>query len=304
MSHDKSTSQTLGTAIVLALSQGLPPSIGHPVASAISFVLGNRTFSRTFRAISMNQWVAHDGKLTARELRRAIRKVYQHQGRALYDFYHNLDRPLEIQKMVRLNPSFEKMMQECMSENQKQGTLMLMPHLSGFNPCGLYMTQLGFKFLTLSLHDPNKAYAWENEIRNKRGMEVVPLTMEAMQLARQRLQNGGTVLTGVDRPSEPSNYHPKFFGREASLPVAYVKLALKTGARVFGIGFHTMEDHTCVVDASPQIEMDRLDDPHEELIHNSEKVLKVIEGFIRKDPSQWMMFLPVWPEAMKEIPVI
>ncbi|PKN89904.1 MAG: hypothetical protein CVU45_05275, partial [Chloroflexi bacterium HGW-Chloroflexi-7] len=175
MKYSDSTSQTLGTAAILALSQGLPNFIGHPVAAALSYLAGNRVFSPTFRAISLNQWVAHDGKLTARQLRQTIRKVYQNQGKALYDFYHNLDRPEEIQKFVRLTPAFEKMMQECMTGELKQGTLMLMPHLSGFNLSGLYLAQRGFKFLTLAIPNPNTGYAWQNKLRNDRGMEVVPL---------------------------------------------------------------------------------------------------------------------------------
>ena len=304
MNYDDSASQTLGTAAILALSQSLPNSIGHPVAAVISYLAGNRVFSPTFRAISINQWIAHDGTLTARQVRQAIRKVYQNQGRALYDFYHNLDRPDEIKKFVKLTPAFEKMMNECMSGELKQGTLMLMPHLSGFNLSGLYLAQLGFKFLTLAIPNPNRGYAWQNKLRNDRGMEVVPLNMEALQHARQRLHSGGTVLTGIDRPIDEPDLEPMFFGRKAALPVAYVKLALKTNARVFVLGFQTLKDNTIVVDVSPQVEFEQRDDAHEELIYNAEKVLKIAEQFIRLDPSQWMMFLPVWPDAKNEVPTI
>jgi KDO2-lipid IV(A) lauroyltransferase len=304
MKYDDSTPQTLGTAAILALSQSLPNFIGHPVAAFFSFLAGNRVFSPTFRAISLNQWVAHDGKLSARQLRQAIRKVYQNQGKALYDFYHNLDRPDEIRKFVRLTPEFEKMMHECMSSDSERGTLMLMPHLSGFNMGGLYLAHLGFKFLTLAIPNPNKGYAWQNKLRNDRGMEVVPLSMEAMQQARQRLQSGGTVATGIDRPIDQSDQQPQFFGRKAALPVAYVKLALKTNARVFVLGFETLADSTIVVDVSPQVEFEHRKDAHDELVCNAEKVLKIAEEFIRLDPSQWMMFLPVWPEAKNEVPKI
>lgn len=304
MHYDDSTPQTLGTAAILALSQGLPTFLGHPVAAAISYMAGNRVFSPTFRAISLNQWVAHDGKLTRRQLRQAIRKVYQNQGKALYDFYHNLDRPDEIRRFVKLTPDFEKMMHECMSSEPKRGTLLLMPHLSGFNSGGLYLAQLGFKFLTLAIPNPNRGYAWQNKLRNDRGMEVVPLNMEAMQHARQRLQSGGTVCTGIDRPIDASEYDTIFFGRKTSLPVAYVKLALKTNARVFVIGFQTMDDSTIVVDVSPQVEFEHFEDAHQELVVNAEKVLKIAEQFIRLDPSQWMMFLPVWPDAKNEVPAI
>jgi len=304
MAYDDSTSQTLGTAIVLAIGQGLPSIIGHPVAAAISYVIGNRYLSPTFRAISVNQWVAHDGKLTPRALRQKIRQVYQNQGRALYDFYHNLDRPKELNKYIKLTPGFREMMDECMSGKMKRGTLMLMPHLSGFNLGGLYLAHLGFKFLTLAIPNPNRGYEWQNQLRNSRGMEVMPMSISSLHLARQRLQEGGTVLTGVDRPMEESGYYPEFFGRPAPLPVAYVKLALKTKARIKVIGFQSLKDYSCVVDASPEIKLKRYDDPHEELVRNAEEVLKVIENYIRMEPTQWMMFLPVWPEIEKEMPRI
>ena len=304
MSYDDDRSQALGTALILAISQGLPPFIGHPVAAALSYVIGNRLLSPTFRAISQNQWVAHDGKLTPAQLKQKIRQVYQNQGRLLYDFYHNLDRPAEIKKLVTLSPSFQKMMQECQTGNNKQGTLLLMPHVSGFNLAGLYLAQIGFHFLSLAIPNPNRGYAWQNKIRNERGMEVIPMDLEGISLARKRLQSGGAVLTGVDRPWENSDHRPMFFGRPAELPVAYIKLALRTNARVFGVGFRCNPDHSCLIDLSPQIEMESCDDPNQELLINAEKVLKVLEGFIRVDPTQWMMFLPVWPGVEKEIPKI
>jgi phosphatidylinositol dimannoside acyltransferase len=303
MSYTDSTSQTLGTAMILALSQSMPVPIGRPVASVISYILSNRFLIPTYRAVCLNQWVVHGGKLRPRELRRVVRQVYQNQGRALYDFYHNLDRPHELRRMTVLTPSFQTLMDECMSGKRKQGTLMLMPHLSGFNLSGLAVAQQGFKFLTLALPNPNRGYAWQNQLRNDRGMEVLPMTFETLRLARERLQSGGTVLTGVDRPIENADLNPTFFGKPAPLPVAYVKLALRTGARVVVLGFQTSKDHY-IVDASPQIELEGMPDAHEELLTNAQKVLKVIEQFILLDPSQWMMFLPVWPEVHKEIPLL
>ena len=304
MSYDDDKTQTLGTALILAISHGLPPVIGHPVAAALSYVIGNRYFSPTFRAISQNQWVAHDGKLTPQQLRHKIRQVYQNQGRLLYDFYHNLDRPDEINKLVSLSASFQKMVDECKSGRMKQGTLLLMPHVSGFNLAGLYLAKIGFRFLSLAIPNPNHGYAWQNKIRNDRGMEVIPMDLKGISIARKRLQRGGVVLTGVDRPWENTDHHPLFFGRPAELPVAYIKLALRTNARVFGVGFRTRPDHSCVVDLSPQIEMESSDDPNRELLLNAEKVLKVLEAFIRVDPTQWMMFLPVWPGVQQEMPTI
>jgi len=304
MTNSDSTTQTLGTASILALSQGLPPFIGHPVAALVAYFLGNRVLSPTFRAIMANQWVANDGRFSARELRQAIRRVYQQQGRSLYDFYHNLDRPREISRLGEISNKFRALIEECKAGRRKRGTLLLMPHLAGFNVSGFRLVQLGFKFLTLAVPNPNRGYLWQNQLRNARGMEVLPMNMEALQLARQRLQAGGVVLTGVDRPHHESAYSPKFFGRPAALPVAYIKLALKTDAEVVLVNFHTQKNGISTADITDPILLDHRPDSHEELVINAEKILKVIEGFIRVDPTQWMMFLPVWPEAETEVPRI
>jgi KDO2-lipid IV(A) lauroyltransferase len=304
MAHEDTTTQTLGTAFVLAFSRSLSPLVGRPIAAAIALLVGNRFLSPTFNAISINQWVAHNGKLTSRELRQKIRQVYQNQARALFDFYHHLDHPEEMAKQIKLTTGFRTFMDECMSGKRKRGTLMLMPHLSGFNLGGLYLAHLGFKFLTLAIPNPNRGYLWQNELRNARGMEVVPMSMASMQLARKRLQAGGTVLTGADRPLGDTDKKPTFFGRAASLPVAYVKLALKTGARVVVVGFQNLRDHSCVVDVSPEVVFERNVNPEQELLRNAEKILKIIEKYIRMDPTQWMMFLPVWPDAKSEMPRI
>jgi lauroyl/myristoyl acyltransferase len=281
MKSEYLASSTLGTALTLALSQGLPPFIGYPVASLISYIAANQVMSPVKQAIRLNQWVAHDGKLNRKELRKAVRQVFQQQGRALYDFYHNLDRPKEVRRLVKLTPKFTSLVEDC--KEARQGTLLLIPHLSGFNIGGLLLEQMGFHFLTLSIPNPPRDYQWQNRIRNDRGMEVLPMSISSLHLARERLQAGGTVLTGIDRPHPESGYTPLFFGRPAALPVAYIKLALRTGAR-------------------DQIMLEKIIEPREEMLVNAQKVLKIAEAFIRLDPHQWAMFNPLWPEAESELP--
>lgn len=292
-------SDSFGTALSYLVSQ-LPRFIGYPLADMLGHMAANDVMSPGHRAVRLNQWMAHDGKISPRKLRQVVRCVYYNQARAVYDFYHFLNRPAEVQKLVCLTPKFSAMMQEC--NRGKRGTLLLMPHLTGFNLGGLLLPQLGFKFLTLSFPNPTRGYRWQNQLRNEHGMEVEPMTVSAWQRARERLQQGGTVLTGVDRPSGETEYMPMFFGRPAELPVAYTKLALSTDARMFVIGFQTKEDRTSLIDVSDEVEMEQRDDPHEEMRVNAEKVLREVERFIRMDRSQWVMFLPVWPQVEAELP--
>jgi lauroyl/myristoyl acyltransferase len=53
---------------------------------------------------------------------------------------------------------------------------------------------------------------------------------------------------------------------------------------------------------SDPIEMQAHPDREREIIQNAEAVLSVAEGFIRMAPEQWTMTLPVWPEALAQVP--
>lgn len=291
--------EAFGTALSYLISQ-TPPFIGYRLADLIAHFSANDVMSPGHRAMRVNQWVAHGGKISPRRLRQVVRQAYYNQGRAIYDFYHYLNHPDKVRRLVSLTPRFQQMMDEAKQE--KQGTLLLIAHTAGFNLGGLLLPLLGFKFLSLAIANPSRGYRWQNELRNEHGMEVVPMSVSNWQLARERLQAGGTVQTGVDRPMGEVKYSPTFFGRPSALPVAYTKLALTTGARVFVAGFHTNPDRTCVIDASEQVYMEKRDDPHEEMIVNAEKVLHEVEKFICHDPTQWVMFFPVWPEADAELP--
>jgi lauroyl/myristoyl acyltransferase len=292
-------SDSFGTALSYAISQ-MPTFIGYPLADLIGHFAANDVMSPGHRAMRVNQWVAHGGKISPRKLRQLVRQVYYNQGRAIYDFYHYLNHPEKVRRMVSLTPQFKQMMDEAMQG--KQGTLLLIAHTAGFNLGGLVLPLLGYKILSLAIANPSRGYRWQNQLRNQHGMEVVPMSVSSWQRARERLQAGGMVQTGVDRPQGEVIYSPMFFGRPAALPVAYTKLALTTGAKVFVAGFHTNPDRTCVIDVSEQVQMEKRDDPHVEMLVNAEKVLREVEKFILRDPTQWMMFLPVWPQAGAELP--
>ena len=290
---------SLSTALAINLSQGLPSSVGYPVAKVIALALSNRFRSPLVKAVRLNQWIAHDRKLNRRELNQAVNRVFLNQARALYTFYHYLDRYERVKQLVSISAKMRYLMDT--SNQGGQGTMMLIPHLSGFDLGGLLLGRMGFKYLTLSYPNPPRGYEWQNQMRNERGEEVMPMSFQSTQLARERLQAGGTVLTGIDRPYPGAGYFPRFFGLPAELPVAYIKLALRTKARVFVVAFQTLADQTFEIDASDEIPLQSQADARAELEDNASRVLAAAEGFIRRNPAAWAMFYPVWPAIAAEI---
>jgi len=292
------TQGSLSTAIAINLSQSFPSFIGYPLSRLIAKGLSLRYFNPLVKAVRLNQWIVHDRKINRRELNQAVSQVFLHQAYSLYTFYHNLDRPEKVKQLVTISPKMKYLMET--SNRGGQGTLMVIPHLSGFDLGGLLLGRMGFKFLTLSYPNPPRGYEWQNQIRNERGLEVMPMSFQSTQLARERLQQGGTVLTGIDRPYPGTGYFPQFFGYPADLPVAYIKLALRAKARVFVVAFQSLADHTYEIDASDEITLLNHEDPRKELTDNATRVLSAAEVFIRRNPAAWAMFYPVWPELSKE----
>ncbi len=293
------TQGSIGTIIAMKLSQACPSKIGYAIAGYIAGVIATRWWNPVVQAVRLNQAVIHDFKLGYHRLNRAVRRVFVCQSRSLYNFYHYLDRIDRIQELVRISPAMQKLMDE--SNKGGRGTMLLIPHLCGFDLGGLLLASKGYKFLTLSYPNPPKGYEMQNKLRTDRGEEVMPMSFESTRLARERLQAGGTVLTGIDRPHPGSGYHPLFFGHPAELPVAYVKLALKTNARVHVVAFQNLKNLTYEIDASEEIPLIPMDDPKEELEANAARILKMAEVYIRKNPASWAMFYPVWPELETRI---
>jgi len=120
----------------------------------------------------------------------------------------------------------------------------------------------------------------------------------ALRQALRHLRQGGIVLTGIDRPVPAPRVCPRFFGRPAALPTHHVSLAVKAGVPVMFMVPVLRSDGKYHVQTSEAIEMVHHPDRATEEILNAERVLGVAERFIRKDPQQWSISLPVWPQAL------
>jgi KDO2-lipid IV(A) lauroyltransferase len=174
-------------------------------------------------------------------------------------------------------------------------------HLCSFD---LALQAVGLKGLSvhaLSAEQPGGGYRWQNRMRKQSGVEIIPASTASLRQAIVRLKNGGSVLTGLDRPVAGSKYRPRFFNRPASLPAHHIFLALKASVPVYMFASFIDPRGTYRVTASGPINMRPFEDHTVEMVRNAEAVLEVAEDFIRQAPQQWSMFYPVWPEVLGEV---
>jgi lauroyl/myristoyl acyltransferase len=289
-----------GIGIVLALGKIIPPKTGYRLGEKIARIIVSFRNNPMVKAVRANQWVVSGKKLDTRQLDEITLKTFQHTANCLYDLYHNLPHPEQIMNMVSMSPKLIGLLNKSLSA--KKGTIILAPHMSNFDMAGRAMALHGFPILVLSYPQPPGGYQWQNKMRQEYGIEIAPMSFESLRSARERLKNGGLVLTGMDRPMQTSNHCPNFFGYPAPVPVTYVSLASMTRSNMVVASCIGTGQGSYMVDCSDIIQFIPHEDKNVEFIINAERVIQEAEKFISTAPDQWSMFYPVWPWALDTMP--
>jgi KDO2-lipid IV(A) lauroyltransferase len=276
----------------------LPRSAGYALARFLAARIASQKNQPMVKAVRANQWVVRDGKLSAKELDDAVRSTFQDRAYSIVDLYHNLQKPEQMLKAVEFGPNFRDLVDRSQSRNQ--GLMVVLAHVSNYELAGLAAAKSGGQAVALTLPEQPGGYKQHDNIRRTFGIEAVPASMASLKYAARVLREGGIVATGTDRPLPGSSYRPKFFGRPAALPVHYTVLALRERVPVVvGCVYRQGEGKYQVV-SSDVVPMKEYSSRKASILANSEKILEIVEDYIRQEPEQWAMFFPVWPEVVPE----
>jgi KDO2-lipid IV(A) lauroyltransferase len=280
--------------IGLHLGEALSPRAGNWVVNRLTNIISRRKKFEQIKAVRANQWVISGNTLSGQALDERVRQVYYSSGISLYDYFHCMRKEERIRELIQFDDNLQYFLKRVKSN--KERTLGLVLHMGAFDLSGYAIALSGARPLVLAYPNPNPGYQWQNELRKQAGLDVEPLTMESFQQATRHLRQGGTVITGVDRPWPGGQYHPKFFGRPSDIPVTTVQMAIRTETPVMLLACIRQPDQRYILHASELIELHKHTDRDVELVENTERVLSVAEEFISSAPEQWAMFYPVWPE--------
>lgn len=250
------------------------------------------------RAIRANQFVIKDQSLSQEDLAELPKIVFRSASNCIFDYFYFLSRPDRLQEVVDFSPkariAFDRI-------EKNQPTVFVCPHLSNFDLMGYALALNNIEVQVLSYPKPVSSYKMQNQLRESLGNIVTPMTLSAFRQARKRLQNGGSILTGLDRPlpeDQQNKYQPTFFGHEANLPVTYVRMAMEAEAPVIVVAATSQPGGRYILEATDPIWMEPMDDLETEIIHNANRVLKEAEKIILKYSHQWAMFYPIWPKFL------
>jgi len=290
-----------GINMLSTVARLIPVWLGYRLADFAADRIVAHPGSRMVRAVRANQWVISGETLDKQALDRAVYETYRNSARSIFDLYHYILNPGAIERLIVFNATVQQLIQR--PEFDQRGLMVVGLHISNFDLVLRALTLRGMRSLILTIPDPQGSQRVEYEMRKKTGMNLVPASFGALRQAIRYLQQGGVVLTGIDRPIPEPKCRPRFFGRPADLPAHHVYLAAKTHVPVMVMVTIRQPDGKNHIFTSDPIEMESHPDTDTEMLRNAEKVLRIGEDFIRQAPNQWSVPLPVWPEVLDQTPV-
>lgn len=282
------------TRLGLGVIGRMPQFAGYGLANLAARILSKRRQQPFMKAISGNLAVACGEDVTQTQLDALVNRAVHGRTRALYDFYHALGDEQKLIAMVNYPENFDELV--AINQRREHGAVVVMVHMGNPELLAIAGPLKGLRGIALTFPGENGGYQLLNEIRDRVGIQAIPTTMASLKTAANHLKAKGAVFTGLERPLPGSGYTPKFFGRPTPLPVHHVMLALKADVPIIIFAGKRRPDGRYDLLVSNFITMERCATRKEELLVNTERLLKVAEGFIRQAPEQWVMLYPLWPE--------
>ena len=131
-------------------------------------------------------------------------------------------------------------------------------------------------------------------LRSSQGHRFEPVGFEAMKESFRVLRKGGVVALLYDRDVVGNGRPARFFGREALVPMGVADLAAKTGAVIVPAFCRRRPNGRFDVWIHEPLEPCSTGDSRRDRIATTEALLRILEGYIREDPRQWVVLEPVW----------
>jgi lauroyl/myristoyl acyltransferase len=295
MLNDLINSQ-LGPWLGLWIARLLPQKQAYAFGRWVARLVARRKDTNLFKAVRSNQAVVRGLAYQSPDLDGVVEQVFIHASRGYVDWYKSavhgqpyVDKSIVVEEHI-LDDAWEA------SENG-HGVVYAGGHLSNFN---MFLMMLGTHNLpiqVLSYHEERGSYRSDNALRKRFDIDVTPISMESLRTAIKRLKGNGFVLTGVDRP-DTSGETLDFFGHKVKLPVGHARLAVSTDSFIKVGVVQSVRDGLYRATGPALVKPELTGDSSQDIIVVAQHTIDILSDYIRERPTEWLMFYPVFPDAM------
>jgi KDO2-lipid IV(A) lauroyltransferase len=217
---------------------------------------------------------------------------------ALRSFQHFVSVTLELLHMPRLrrrkdfwqHVRIEGFEHARKALAMKKGVIFATGHTGNWELCGFASSILGIPFYPVAKpieHAPLLS-DYLMDLRRKSGMKIV-LKGGALKTMVQALKDGAALAFIMDQNAGRHGVLVDFFGHKVSAYPSAAAMALKFGAPVVAAySYRVGSGFDYRIHVEPIIEMVRTGDADADLQKNTQRIISVLEGFVRAHPEQWL----------------
>ena len=275
---------------VLGFLGWLPHRVARAVCARLA-ALAYWLWPRLRRVGLINLRLAFPG-WTDRERRRVLFGVFQNFGRMLADFarFPKLNRQ-NIERLI-VYDGFENY---ARAREQGKGVLFLTAHFGNWELSSFAHSLYGYplNFAVRQLDNP-LLDALINRVRCQSGGRTIEKNEFARQALRALKQGEALGILMDTNMLAAEGVFVDFFGLAASTTTGPARIARKTGAPlVLGLAIWDSKLGKYRLRFDP-VEWIRRDDPEEEIVANTANFTRLIEGYVRRYPEQWLWVHRRW----------
>ncbi len=277
----------------MTIAPWLPRQLAYAGARAFASLL-TISGAAGFRAATANQAVVHDLPAAAPGVRAAARGALLHQALNYVDLLQ-FGRMPAAALLQRIEVSGYEHLRQAHAAGQ--GVLIISGHIGNLDVVGQVLALRGHRALVpVEPIRPPRLFRYVSALRARYGLTLVPAEA-ALRPALRTLRQGGIVVLINDWDRLGNGVPVRFFDRETRLPAAPAVLHLRTGAPIVPCFVHRRQGGRYAAWAEPPIYVAATGDIERDILAIMQGVAAALEAAIRRDPTQWVLFHPVWPPA-------
>ena len=228
-----------------------------------------------------------------KEIHRIANRIFINWAKNIVDFLKNpiiskekLKQRVEIEGLEHLDNALKK----------GKGVVIISAHIGNFEWSACRIAVEGYKIWALSLVRKNKLVRkFFESNRLSKGLKTLYIN-RMLNVFRVLKNNEIVAITSDWDPTGKATRPFKFFGKTAYLPTGALMIALKSGAQLVPSFVWKKDKYNHFQIVEKPIDLIREGDKETLINKNMEKVLEVMEKYIRDNISEWEMFHDIWSE--------
>jgi len=264
----------------------------YPISYLIALIVAKivTTFNVNVDILKTNVSKVLNIDKNSKEVKRIVQKIYINWFFNVVDFLKHpivskekLKKRVEIVGLENLDNALKK----------DKGVVIFTAHIGNFEWGACKVALEGYEIWGTSVSRP---YKRTNNFFESRRLSKGLKTFYINNLLHifRILKNNEIIAIPTDWDSQGSARQYDFFGNKAYIPSGPVEIAMKSGAPLIPSFIRRKSKYNHFQVIEEPIELETEGDKKELIAINTQKMIKVLEKYIREDIDQWEMFHNIW----------